>query len=72
MNASGKPWSMSTLHIWDGESVVEVVAFGSSINRTFEEIRVGDRIRILSAELGWRDGDPQVRIDQRQTRIEVK
>ena len=72
VNASGKPWSMSTLHIWDGESVVEVVAFGSSINRTFEEIRVGDRIRILSAELGWRDGVPQVRIDQRQTRIEVK
>ena len=72
VNASGKPWSMSTLHIWDGESVIEVVAFGSAINRTFEEIRVGDRIRILSAELGWRDGVPQVRIDQRQTRIEVK
>lgn len=72
VNARGKPWSMSTCHIWDGESVVEVVAFGSAINRTFEEIKVGDRIRVLSAELGWRDGVPQVRIDQRQTRIEVK
>ena len=72
VNSTGKPWAMSTCHLWDGESIVEVVAFGSAINRTFQQIKVGDRVRILSAELGWRDGVPQVRINPRNTRIEVK
>lgn len=72
VNARGKPWSMSTCHIWDGESVVEVVAFGSAITRTFQKLKVGDIVRILAAELGWRDGVPQVRIDQRNTKLEVK
>ncbi|HHZ75028.1 MAG TPA: hypothetical protein EYN58_07670 [Candidatus Poseidoniales archaeon] len=72
VNARGKPWSMSTCHLWDGESVVEVVAFGSAITRTFQQLEVGDFVRILAAELGWRDGVPQIRIDQRNTRLEVK
>jgi hypothetical protein len=72
VNVRGKPWSMSTCHLWDGESIVEVVAFGSAITRTFQKLQVGDFVRILAAELGWRDGVPQVRIDQRQTRLEIK
>ncbi len=71
VNSIGKMWSMSTCHLWDGESVVEVVAFGAARSHTFENLAVGQRVRFLSAELGWRDGVPQVRIDPRRTRIEM-
>ena len=72
VNGRGKPWSMSTCHLWDGESVIEIVAFGSAITRSFETLKVGQKIRVLGGELGWRDGVPQIRIDQRHTRLEIK
>ena len=64
-----KPWSMLSIHIWDGDHIAEVVAFGSSITSNLLELMVEDRIKIISAELGWRSGLPQLRIDQRSTRI---
>tara|TARA_B100001250_G_scaffold299639_1_gene261243 strand:- start:1310 stop:3043 length:1734 start_codon:yes stop_codon:yes gene_type:complete len=64
-----KPWSMVNFHIWDGEHAAEVVAFGSSITNNILEIKPGDKIKIIGAELGWRSGIPQLRIDQRSTRI---
>ena len=64
-----KPWSMRTMHIWDGNHIAEVAAFGSSITSQMLNIRPGDKVKIVSAELGWRSGLPQLRIDQRSTRI---
>ena len=64
-----KPWSMLNMHIWDGNHVAEVVAFGSSITSQMLETRPGDKVKIVSAELGWRSGLPQLRIDQRSTRF---
>ena len=64
-----KPWSMLNLHIWDGEHVAEVVAFGSSITSQMMTIKPGNKLKIVSAELGWRSGLPQLRIDQRSTRV---
>ena len=64
-----KPWSMLSIHIWDGDHIAEVVAFGSSITSNLLELTIKDRIKIISAELGWRSGLPQLRIDQRSTRI---
>ena len=66
-----KPWSMLSLHIWDGEHVAEVVAFGSSITSQMIAIKPGDKLKIVSAELGWRSGLPQLRIDQRSTRVTI-
>ena len=66
-----KPWSMLNLHIWDGEHVAEVVAFGSSITSQMLTIRPGNKLKIVSAELGWRSGLPQLRIDQRSTRVTI-
>ena len=64
-----KPWSMLNLHLWDGNHIVEVVAFGSSITSQMLAMKPGEKIKIISAELGWRSGLPQLRIDQRSTRI---
>ena len=64
-----KPWSMVNLHIWDGVHVAEVVAFGSSITNQITDLSPLDRIKIVSAELGWRSSLPQLRIDQRSTRL---
>ena len=64
-----KPWAMLNIHIWDGNHIVEVVAFGSSITSQIRQMKPGDKVKILSAELGWRSGLPQLRIDQRATRI---
>ena len=72
VGVTGRPWSMQTCHIWDGEDVIEVVAFGSSITQSFTQLTVGDQLRVMVAELGWRDGVPQLRIDQRTTRLEVE
>ena len=47
-----KPWSMLNLHIWDGEHVAEVVAFGSSITSQMLTIRPGNKLKIVSAEFG--------------------
>ncbi|MAK96283.1 MAG: hypothetical protein CL996_02155 [Euryarchaeota archaeon] len=69
--ADGRPWSMLSFHIWDGERVAEVVAFGSAINGTMLSIRPGVIVRLISAELGWREGLVQLRIDSRVTRTEI-
>ena len=36
--SDGRPWSMLSFHLWDGERVAEVVAFGSAINGTLLSI----------------------------------
>ncbi len=68
----GKPWTMLNLYIWDGDNVVEVVAFGSSINSQLESINKGQKIGLIGAEIGWRAGLPQLRIDSRNTRISIR
>ena len=70
--SDGRPWSMLSFHIWDGERVAEVVAFGSAINATMLSLRPGYEVVITSAELGWREGLVQLRIDSRSTRMEIK
>lgn len=70
--SDGRPWSMMSFHLWDGERVAEVVAFGSAINGTLLSISPGDEIKVTSAELGWREGLVQLRIDSRTTRLEIK
>lgn len=67
----GKPWTMVTAHLWDGERVIEIAAFGRSIVSTLAGLFVGDRVLISSAELGWRAGLPQLRVNPRITRMEV-
>ena len=62
---------MSTAHIWDGTALTEVVAFGMGRSESFDKLRVGDRILLMSAEIGWREGTPQLRIDPRNTRMTV-
>ena len=68
----GRPWSMLSFHLWDGERVAEIVAFGSAINGTLLSMKPGDEAKVISAELGWREGLVQLRIDSRTTRIEIK
>ena len=67
-----KPWTMFAMHLWDGNHVVEIAAFGSSISRQMEGLRPGDRVSLMAAELGWRAGLPQLRIDNRKTRLTIK
>lgn len=67
----GRPWSMLAFHLWDGHHVVEVVAFGSAISERLLNLQPGKRIRLIGAELGWRAGLVQLRIDVRKTRIEL-
>ena len=69
--ADGRPWSMLAFHLWDGSHVVEVVAFGSAISERLLTLLPGDKIRLIGAELGWRAGLVQLRIDVRKTRIEL-
>ena len=71
-NAKGKEWSMATAHIWDGTALTEVVAFGMGRSESFDNLRVGDHIRLMAAEIGWREGTPQLRIDPRNTRMIVE
>ena len=71
-NAKGKDWSMATAHIWDGTALTEVVAFGRGRSDSFDKLRVGDRILLMAAEIGWREGTPQLRIDPRNTRMTVE
>ena len=68
----GKPWTMMNVHLWDGHSVVEVASFGSSITGQMEALRPGQKLKIMAAEIGWRAGLPQLRIDARKTRLQVK
>jgi hypothetical protein len=67
-----KPWTMLNVHLWDGNSVVEVASFGSSITGQMEALRPGQTLKLLAAEIGWRAGLPQLRIDSRKTRLQVK
>ncbi len=71
-NAKGKDWSMATAHIWDGTALTEVVAFGRGRSETFDNLKVGDHIRLMAAEIGWREGTPQLRMDPRNTRMTVE
>jgi len=68
---SGKPWAMVTAHLWDGERVIEIVAFGRGISESLSTLQVGDRLLITGAELGFRAGLPQIRVSPFSTRIEV-
>lgn len=72
VNAKGKAWSMSTAHLWDGTGLVEVVAFGRGRSESFDKLAVGDTVRFMAAEIGWREGTPQLRIDPRNTRLTVE
>jgi hypothetical protein len=72
INSSGRNWSMSMAHVWDGTGLVEVVAFGSGRSESFDNLQIGDNIRLMSAELGWREGTPQLRIDPRNTRLTIE
>ena len=71
-NAKGKGWSMATAHVWDGTGLTEVVAFGMGRSETFDKLQVGDQIKLMAAEIGWREGTPQLRIDPRNTRLIVE
>jgi hypothetical protein len=72
VGANGRQWSMSIAHIWDGTGLVEIVAFGSGRTESFDALRVGNEIRLVAAELGWREGIAQLRIDARNTRLTVE
>ena len=60
---------MLAFHLWDGSHVVEVVAFGSAISERLLKLEPGEKIRLIGAELGWRAGLVQLRIDVRKTRL---
>ena len=62
VSQNGRPWTIRTLHLWDGSGVVEIAAFGSNRSRTFDSIRVGDKVIVKHGELGWREGSPQIKI----------
>ena len=68
----GRPWSMGTLHVYDGDRIIEVAMFGSTLTDRILDIRPGDHVKLTGAELGWREGMPQLRIDARSTRVEVQ
>jgi hypothetical protein len=61
---------MVSLILWDGPHIAEVVAFGASINQRLLQLRPGDPLGMTGAELGWRGGILQLRIDNRKTRLE--
>ena len=67
----GKPWTMLSIMLWDGHHLAEVVAFGASINQRLLSLRPGDGLAMTGAELGWRSGILQLRIDNRKTRMET-
>ena len=71
-NSKGRDWSMATAHVWDGTALTEVVAFGRGRSESFDNLRVGDQIRLMAAEIGWREGTPQLRMDPRNTRMTVE
>jgi len=61
---------MLSFMLWDGTHVAEVVAFGGSIQQRLLDVRPGDALGLIGAELGWRSGVLQLRIDSRKTRLE--
>jgi len=62
---------MVSFMLWDGSHIAEVVAFGSSISQRLLNVRPGDSVSMTGAELGWRSGVLQLRIDNRKTRLET-
>lgn len=71
VRVDGKPWSMVSFLLWDGRHVAEAVAFGSSISQRLLELKPGDFVGMTGAEIGWRGGVLQLRIDNRKTRLET-
>ena len=67
----GRPWTMESCHLWDGEAIIELVAFGSAIGGKFSSIICGDLVKVRGAELGWRNGIPQLRLNPRKTKFEI-
>jgi hypothetical protein len=67
----GRPWAMESCHLWDGEAIIELVAFGSAIGGKFSSIICGDLIKVRGAELGWRNGIPQLRLNPRKTKFDI-
>ena len=49
--SDGRPWSMLSFHLWDGERVAEVVAFGSAINGTLS--RLSQDVKLRSHLQSW-------------------
>ena len=62
---------MVSFLLWDGRHVAEAVAFGSSISQRLLELKPGDFVGMIGAEIGWRGGVLQLRIDNRKTRLET-
>lgn len=67
----GKPWTMLTFILWDGQHVAEVVAFGSSISQRLLVLKPGMLVNMTGVEIGWRAGLLQLRIDARKTRLDL-
>lgn len=65
------PYSMFIFHVFDGESVIEVIAFGTMITDSLVEMEIGSKIRIIGAEVTWKGGMAQLRLNQRSTRIQI-
>ncbi len=70
ISSNGRPWTVRTIHLWDGTGVIEVAAFGSNRSRTFESLKIDDQLIVHHGELGWREGNPQIQINK-QTSIEL-
>lgn len=66
----GKPWALVSFVVWDRSHIAEVVAFGSSITGQILKMCPGDNVTLTGAEIGWRGGVLQLRIDNRKTRVE--
>lgn len=71
IRVDGKPWSMVSFILWDGQHLAETVAFGSSISQRLLELKPGDCVAMTGVEIGWRGGILQLRIDNRKTRLET-
>ena len=55
-------------------SSANLVAFHTLTSSSLKDraIKQGDEVRIISADLGWREGIIQLRVDKRTTRIEIQ
>ena len=54
------------------KSVIEAVAFGTMITDSLINMAIGTKIRIIGAEISWRGGMAQLRLNQRSTRIHLE
>lgn len=69
VRVDGRPWTLHARHLWDGHRIIEVVAFGGAASRGWMDLRPGMIVDVQGAELGWRAGSPQLRLDARTTRF---